>query len=100
MDNISIDALIEEYGLMEGLTVRGDVIEEWPFAEPMPSKEECMRLTNNWLAATEYKRKRKAEYPSEAEAIRMLANDIRNGTRTLADLEDSIDAKYPPPVRG
>jgi hypothetical protein len=99
MANISLDALLEEYGHREGLTIRGDVIEEWPYAEPMPSAERCAELTTNYLAANEYKLKRRREYPSDREKIEMLANDVANGTTTLKDRMAEIDAKYPPPER-
>jgi hypothetical protein len=96
-----IECLIEQYGESQGLTIQGDEIIEWPYAQPKPTKEEHMALHQAWLDANAYKEKRKAEMPSQEEMLEaiyeMVANDDSTKILQMKAKIDGIKAKHPKP---
>lgn len=65
-----IDAIIDKYGFMEGLTIRDDEIIEWPYDVPIPSRQELQAILAKYENSKEAKAKKaKQEMPSIDEQL-------------------------------
>lgn len=94
-----IEALIELYGRLPGLTIRGkDDITEWPYEGiPIPSKAELAVIEADYIVKTAYVRQREREYPAVIKQLEMLYDDKKNGTNAWVEMIDAVKVMYPKP---
>lgn len=92
---MSIEAIVDKYGSMEGLTVDNGVIVSWPYAVAQPTESELDSLSSLFEAKTEYIRNRVKEYPSIEDQLDAIYHTGIDGWKATIK---SIKDKYPNPT--
>ena len=92
-----MEAIINKYGLKEGLIIREGQIINWPYDEDEPTSSELETIIGEYELATDYIEKRVAEYPDVEDQLDMIYKDQINGTSTFAEAILEIKTKYPKP---